>query len=110
MGWKEQLDLELDRAGRAEQAGNSGKARTSARRAAAVAINEYQRRRRLHVARTDVMSQLQWVIEQQEEPRDVRSAAARLAGRLSADFTSPSTDPVADAMLIINHYREWLES
>jgi hypothetical protein len=110
MDWREQLDLELDRGRAAERSGNSGKVRTAARRAAAIAIAEFQRRSRAPASPEDVLSRLRWIILREEEPADVRAAASRLAERLSADFTSPSTNPLADALLIVNHLRQKMDS
>jgi len=38
-------------------------------------------------------------------PPDVASAAARLEARLGPDFTSPSVDPIGDAMIIVEFVR-----
>ncbi|MEK6755885.1 MAG: hypothetical protein AABZ02_07015 [Bacteroidota bacterium] len=108
MGWIDDVKLELVRAEEAREIGNAGKARTSARRAAGIAISELQRRFPQQYYGEDFIRQLRSFAADATLPEDVRGAAARLHSRLSLDFESQSENPVADAMTIIEFIRERL--
>ena len=101
MSWSDEIALELDRAKQAIAIGNAGKARTAARRAVGIAVTEYQRRHPLKKYGSDFMRQIRGIAEDGALPSEIREAAARLQSRITQDFTSDSTDPLADAAVII---------
>jgi hypothetical protein len=102
MRWVEEVERELLRAEEAERVGNSGKARTSSRRAVGFALEEL---RRLHPERTygrNFVEQLQGFSADPSIPLAAREAAERLQARLNLQFESPSKNPVEDARTIID--------
>ncbi|MBM4161750.1 MAG: hypothetical protein FJ217_11725 [Ignavibacteria bacterium] len=108
MGWADDVQQELARAKEAEESGNMGKARTSARRAVGIALSELQRRFPQRYHGQDFIRQMRSFAEDAALPHEVRSAAVRLQARISSDFTSPSLDPVRDAMTIIEYIDDQL--
>jgi len=111
MNWLDQIESELNRGREAERIGNEGRARTAARRAVGIAVTEYQQDPRGgRWYGRDVMRQLKGIAEDQSLPVDVRKAATRLQTRISQDFLSPSRQPLADALVIINFIRRELTS
>jgi len=97
----EEIEKELFRAREAERAGNSGRARTAARRAVGIAIEEVQRKDPARFLGSTAPAQLESLALDQNTPMPVREAAERLRARISAEFRSPSVDPLADATIII---------
>lgn len=110
MNWLDEIELEFNRGREAERIGNTGKVRTAARRAVGIAATEFQRRLALQRYGDDVMKQLRGIAEDPSLPVDVREAAGRLQTRVSQEFTSPSRQPLADAEVIINFFRQVLTS
>ena len=110
MNWFDEIELELNRGREAERNGNEGKVRTAARRAVGIAVTEYQRRLEVVPYGADVMRQLRGMAVDQSLPRDVRDAATRLQTRISQEFTSPSRQPLADALVIIDFIKRALAS
>ena len=110
MNWLDEIELELDRGREAERVGNDGKVRTAARRAVGLAVTEYQRRQPPKRYGDDFMKQLRGIAEDPSLPVGVREAATRLQTRISQEFTSPSRQPLADALVIINFFRQTLTS
>jgi hypothetical protein len=108
MNWYDELELELNRGREAERIGNEGKVRTAARRAVGIAVTEYQRRLEAKRYGADVMRQLRGIAGDQSLPYDVREAATRLQTRISQEFTSPSRQPLADALVIIEFIKRAL--
>jgi len=108
MTWLEEVESELNRGREAERIGNQGRVRTAARRAVGIAVTEYQRTLPGKRYGDDVMKQLRGVAEDRAIPEDVREAATRLQTRLSQEFTSPSRQPLADALVIINFFKREL--
>lgn len=109
MKWLEQVERELDRAVEAEHSGNRGKARTSARRAVGIAVEELQRRLPdTHYGR-DFIGSIRGIALDTSVPEDVRKAADRLQTRLTSEFESPSTNPMEDAKIIIRFVVERLK-
>ncbi|HTY10462.1 MAG TPA: hypothetical protein VMF88_05270 [Bacteroidota bacterium] len=100
--WNDEIEIELRRA---RQSKNPGRLRTSARRAAGIAIREFQKLNAPHSAEQDYLSALRTFMKLERIPPDVASAAARLEARLGPDFTSPSVDPIGDAMIIVEFVR-----
>ena len=96
--WLEMVETEL---GRARQTQNPGRVRTVARRIAGIAIQELRRQSSESPSGKDYVLLLNWIADKNDVPAEVAGAAQRLGARLSEDFTSPSVDPVGDAMIIV---------
>ena len=101
MNWLDDVNAELQRAEAAERSGNSGKARTSARRAVGIALMELQRRVPEKNYGRDFITQLRGLAGDHSVPEEARLAADRLQARLSPQFESPSKNPIDDAKSII---------
>lgn len=110
MAWLDEIELELDRGREAERLGNEGRARTAARRAVGIAVMHYQKLEGVKQYGDDVMKQLRGIAEDRSIPDDVRQAATRLQTRISQEFTSPSRQPLVDALVIVNYIRRALTS
>ncbi len=80
-----------------------GRTRTIARRAAGIALMELYKS-----SGDDFVRLLRQASDDSNLPDDVRSSSARLASRLSADFTSASTDPIGDAKTIVEFVKKQL--
>jgi hypothetical protein len=97
MTWLLEIDTEL---GRIRPGQNAGKIRTTARRIAGIAL------RKLYGSPSDnFLQQLQTAMNDDALPDEIREASERLAARLDTNFSSPSVDPVGDAMLIVAHVK-----
>jgi hypothetical protein len=105
--WLNEIDVELRRA---EQSRHPGRIRTVARRIAGTAIRQLPDTRHNLLAGEDTMTALRGFIRSPELPEEIRAAASRLEARLSPDFTSPSIDPIADAMIIVGFVKEMLRA
>ncbi len=101
MNRMEDIEKELRQGEKAEQEGNSGRARVCARRAVGIALEDYYARMGKDPGK-DAMKLLAQFSAGGEIPGDVRDAALRLQQRVSHDFTSASKDPLSDARLIVN--------
>ncbi len=97
-GWQEMIEAELERV---QQTQNPGRIRTGARRIAGIAIEEFRRQSSQDPSGEDYVRLLNWIVEKNDVPPEVAGAAQRLGARLSKDFTSPSVDPIGDAMIIV---------
>ena len=100
--WQREIEIELQRA---EGSTNPGRLRTIARRIAGIAIQQLKKREGELPGERDYMSALRAFMKHGNIPSEVSAAAERLEARISPDFTSPSIDPVGDAMLIVEHVR-----
>ncbi len=106
-----QVEVELQRAREAKRIGNEGRVRTAARRAAGNAISALLLKYLSLNYGSDFMNQLRSMKEDEQVPREVRSAANRLQTRITQQFTSPfSTDPIEDALIIIEYVRKKIEA
>jgi len=95
---RSEIEIEFRRAAEALAAGNDGKARVCARRAAGVALRAWHRSRGMAGVPSDAQSLLKLAAV---EP-DLAAAAREAAGRLSATAgPAGTTDPVGDARTII---------
>ena len=103
MSWMESVQLEMERAREAQRQGNSGKARTSARRAVGFAVEELQKRFPGTTYGRDFIAQLRSVAVDPAAPQNAREAADRLQARLTPDFVSRSENPVDDAEIILSY-------
>ncbi len=101
MNWMETIELEMRRAREAQRQGNSGKARTSARRAVGLAVEELQKRFPETIYGRDFIAQLRSLALDPVVPQAARAAADRLQARLTPDFHSRSVNPVNDADIIL---------
>jgi hypothetical protein len=108
MNWRDEIELELNRAREAERNGNQGRVRTSARRAAGIAIAEFERRFPEKRYGSDFMAQLRSLALDPAAPEHVRNAADRLQARLTPTFESPSKRPIDDAEIIVQFIIEHL--
>lgn len=98
----DQIAKELATAREAQQSGNDGKSRVCSRRAAGQAIAWYVSKHPKPAWGSDALSQLKHLKDDPEFPRPCRDAAARLAAKISGQFTYRfSTDPLEDANIII---------
>jgi hypothetical protein len=99
------IHKEFGRAREALAAGNDGRARVCARRAAGVAITFWLQRHGTREWGLDAMNQLRSVSDETSMPESVRDAAARLTTKVTEQFTSPfSTDPVADGTILVEYF------
>jgi hypothetical protein len=102
MNWLDEIRVELQRAETAKRSGNAGKVRTSARRAAGLALIELQRTFPAKNYGQDFIGRLRGFASDESVPEETRTAAERLQARLSPQFDSPSRNPIEDANLIID--------
>ena len=105
--WTEEIERERRRA---EQTNHPGRLRTIARRIAGLALRQLPGRLLRNAPADDYVGMLRGAMDVPEIPAEVRDAASRLQARLSADFTSPSKDPVGDAMIIVRYVEEVLRA
>jgi hypothetical protein len=98
------IEQELVAAEAARQNSNDGKARVCARRAVAIATEAWLARFPPPRWRGDVMAHLRQIQQDASFPLPIRQAAERLSTPVTRQLTAPfTTNPVADARLIIAH-------
>ena len=98
------IEQELAAAEAARQDSNDGKARVCARRAVARAAEAWLAQLHLPRWRGDAMTQLRQIQQDASFPLPIRQAAERLSTPVTRQHPTPfTTDPVADARLIIAH-------
>lgn len=73
-----------------------GRTRTIARRIAGIALQQYYQDQT-----TDFLRLLHAAVNDDAVPQDIREAVERLSARLDANFSSPSLDPLADALSVV---------
>jgi len=99
-----QIERELAAAQAALQTGNDGKARVCARRAVGLATEAWLEHHPDRQWRGDAMEYLRQIQQDQAFPVSVREAAERLTTPVPKQHEAPfTTDPIADARLIIVH-------
>lgn len=99
------LSGEFRKAREARDAGNGGKTRVCARRAAGAALGYWLERHPRDGWGVDAVSRLRAVAHGEEFPEDVRTAAVRLTARVTESFTSRfEADPLEDALRIIRFF------
>ncbi|RPH80983.1 MAG: hypothetical protein EHM80_03775 [Nitrospiraceae bacterium] len=99
------IEQELAAAQAAQQDNNDGKARVCARRAVACATEAWIAQLPSLRWRGDAMAYLRKIQENVSFPPPIRQAAERLSTPITSQHTAPfTTDPVADAILIITHF------
>lgn len=104
--WIIEIENELRRA---KGTNNPGRIRTIARRVAGIAIQELQTRFPERFYGDNYIHALRGITKDVELPTDILSAAERLQTQLSSDFTSPSVDPIGDAITIVEFVKKRLE-
>ena len=98
------IEQELAAAEAARQDNNDGKARVCARRAVARATEAWLARLPLPRWRGDAMAHLRHIQRDASFPLPIRQAAERLSAPVTRQHAGPfTTDPIADARLIIAH-------
>lgn len=100
--WLIEIENELRRG---RQSRHPGRTRTAARRIAGIAITELQTQSPKLFFGDDYYRALQTFMNARGIPVPVAVAARRLQERLAPDFTSPSADPLADAMIIVEYVK-----
>ena len=100
MNWLLQIDTELQRIQPSE---NPGRTRTTARRIAGIALQQFY-----HKSSEDFIRLIQSAIDDPVLPTNVHSALERLAARLDPHFNSPSVDPISDAMIVVEFVKAQL--
>jgi hypothetical protein len=104
MARAELIEREMATAEQARKAGNEGKARVCARRAVAVATEDWLGRQPIRRWRGDAMAHLRHIQDDESFPAPVRQAAERLSTAVTKRDSVPFTsDPISDARLIIAH-------
>ena len=98
------IEQELAAAEVAQQDRNDGKARVCARRAVALAVEAWLAQLPIPRWHGDAMAHLRQIQQDGTFPLPIRQAAERLSTPVTRQHAAPfTTDPVADAKLIIAH-------
>jgi hypothetical protein len=96
------IESELENAERARLAGNEGRARVCARRAAGIAARDFLARHGVRLHNTSAYVALQTLAEFPGLSADLRTAAIHLTTRVTDEFTLPiNADLIADARQLI---------
>ena len=96
------METELEKAESARRAGNEGRARVCARRAAGIAARAFLTRHRVRLGDTSAYAALLALAEFPGLSPDLRMAAQHLTTRLTDAFTLPvEADLIADARKLI---------
>jgi hypothetical protein len=108
----ERIRLELEAAASARSAGNEGKVRVCARRAAGLALMEHLSAITPAISRLpDAMTLISSLRDDPAVGSAVREAASRLVARVAGDPGYPAGfDPLADADSIIRYASEHLDA
>ena len=98
---QKKIEAEFAAARESRAAGNEGRARVCARRAAGLALGIYYAKSLDESPPQSVYKLLQWFSLREEIPQELRDAAKRLIVRVTTEFDLPhSQDPLHDARLI----------
>jgi hypothetical protein len=98
------IEQELAAAEAAQHDGNDGKARVCARRAVARATEAWIAQLPASPWHGDAMAHLRHIQQDTSFPLPIRQAAERLSTPVTRQHATPfTTDPIADARLIIAH-------
>lgn len=101
------IEVELDLANQARNAGNEGRARVCARRAAGWAAGRFWAVQRDIPAPKSAYTLLLWLSGASEVPEAIRQAAHRLTVRVGSDQQLPhKQDPLEDAQAVVAWCRE----
>ncbi len=105
MSWGKQIEQELAKAAAGLRDGNDGLVRVCARRAVGLGAQNWVERSGSRAWPGDAMKQLRKIQEEEAFPMEVREAAQRLLTKVTQrDQTLVSTNPIADAQLILSHF------
>jgi hypothetical protein len=97
-----EIEAELEKAERARLAGNEGRARVCARRAAGMAARDFLTRHRVRIHDKSAYAALQVLTEFPGLAPDLRTATIHLTMRLTEEFILPEqADLIADARKLI---------
>ena len=98
-------ERELEMAHQARQAGNEGKARVCARRAAGVAIGAWLARERSASNIVSAIGRLRAVAADVRQPDNIRAAAHHLTLQVNVDHELPvAADPLEDARQLLTYF------
>ena len=104
MNRAEQIEQELIKAANGLQNGNDGLARVCARRAVALASQQWAAQQKLATWKGDAMHHLRQIQAETTFPPPVRAAAQRLLTKVTDQTQLPmTTDPITDARIILDH-------
>ncbi len=96
--WEARYQEELQQAEAARAAGNEGKARVCARRAAGVGLGEYFRRRGQELPGPSAYDRLKYLCSLPDTPSDVQEVAAHFLLRVTPEYSLPlEVDLIAEA-------------
>jgi len=99
--WRQETQVEFEKAEQARTRGNEGQARVCARRAAGIAIREYLTRQGIRPPSASAYDLLNLLKDDPRLPPDLRLAADHLTLRVSEEFKLPvNVDLVADARML----------
>ncbi len=105
---RERVRRELAAALQARGAGNEGKARVCARRAAGWSIAPHKRSQEGARTSGNAYENLRWLQQKSSgAPARLQKAAGRLSARIRPDHTLPfEADPLQDALTIVRHFMD----
>jgi hypothetical protein len=99
---RQKMEAELENAERSRLAGNEGRARVCARRAAGIAARDFLTRHEVRTRSSSAYAALQELAAFHGLAPDLQSAAGRLTTRLTEKFTLPiDADLIAEARKLI---------
>lgn len=111
MSRSEQIEQELTKAARGLQSGNDGLARVCARRAVALASQQWAEQQNLATWKGDAMHHLRQIQAEPTFPPPVRAAAQRLLTKVTEQTELPmTTDPITDARIILDYLLDHLNA
>lgn len=98
LDWESYYHKELQQAEAARAAGNEGKARVCARRAAGISLGEYFRRRSQDIPGHSAYDRLKYLCNQPDTTGEVQTVAAHFLLRVTPEYILPlEIDLIADA-------------
>jgi hypothetical protein len=96
--WRITFEDEFDRAEKARAAGNEGKARVCARRAAGAVVGEYLSRQGIDLPTSSAHDRLRYLRDMSSISVQARQAASHLLTRVTPEFALPvEADLIAEA-------------
>ncbi|MBC8505203.1 MAG: hypothetical protein ISR58_03145 [Anaerolineales bacterium] len=100
--WKIRLQNELEQAQTAREAGNEGKTRVCARRAAGIAIGEYLQRNNIPNSSSSAYNRLQFLASLPDSTPRTRQIAQHLMLRVNEEFKLPiDADLIAETRELV---------
>lgn len=102
---KQAIEAEMSNAIRSREAGNEGRARVCARRAAGLAAAIYYEQWSPQAVGKSAYDLIKWLGEREELDVSLRAAAQRLIQKVRVDHTLPhQQDPLSDARTLISAF------